>query len=312
MSDSASKTTRILVVDDEDIVQESVRLILEENGFSVDSARREKEALNLLDKGPYDLVLTDLMMPEGHGMEVVKAVAAKFPNTAVIIFTGYPELSSVVQSLKLGTLDYLPKPFSPDELLQSVRRALAQSAAGSRLKEMEQTFPGTQKALVSSLDLKELLGLICEQVLALTQAKGAALLFLKPKDTQLEMVSSRGIDDTLIGTGSVSGEMDILHQRRPTEPITIQAADFQTALEYPEETREEGIHAIVSAPVSLKSETVGFLRVYFAEHASFSDAELHILSQFAAQAGRALDNAVAYERLRKDIQGMKKTLASAP
>ena len=81
-----------LVVDDEQIVQESVRRIFEEKGFKVDTASRVDHALDLMKKTTYDLILTDLMMPDQDGMELVRKVASDYPDTGIIMFTGYPSL----------------------------------------------------------------------------------------------------------------------------------------------------------------------------------------------------------------------------
>ncbi len=81
---------RVLVIDDELIVHQSVSRILNEEGYLVDSALRVDEALEKLEQTAYDLVLTDLMIPEKSGMEAVKAVARDHPDLGVVMFTGYP------------------------------------------------------------------------------------------------------------------------------------------------------------------------------------------------------------------------------
>ena len=108
----------ILVIDDEQIVQESVRRILEEEGYEIDGAMRVDQALDLLARRAYDIVLTDLMMPDKSGMEAVQAVATNHPETGVVMFTGFATVDSAVESMKLGALDYLPKPFTPENSLK--------------------------------------------------------------------------------------------------------------------------------------------------------------------------------------------------
>src|SRR5208283_3687040 len=79
----------ILVIDDEQIVHESVQRILVEEGYEVQGALRVEQALDLLAKGSYDLVLTDLMMPDRSGMDAIEAVARDHPHTGVVMFTGF-------------------------------------------------------------------------------------------------------------------------------------------------------------------------------------------------------------------------------
>ena len=81
----------------------------------MDAVPRVDQALELLKKKTYDLILTDLMMRGRNGMELVEALALEYPETGIIMFTGHPTVSSAVESIKLGASDYLPKPFTPDE-----------------------------------------------------------------------------------------------------------------------------------------------------------------------------------------------------
>jgi YesN/AraC family two-component response regulator len=82
------------------------------------------EALRLLDRTPVDLVITDLRMPEVSGLDLIRHVRANFRETAVIMITGYASIESAVSAVKEGAEEYLPKPFTDEELLGAVRKAL--------------------------------------------------------------------------------------------------------------------------------------------------------------------------------------------
>jgi DNA-binding NtrC family response regulator len=124
------------------------------------------QALDLLAKG-HDLVFADLMMPDRSGMDAVEAVARDHPHTGVVMFTGFATVDSAVASMKLGALDYLPKPFTPEELVQVTEKALDKTWKARRDREIEQTYAQAEKAIASSLDLKEILNLICASVVKL-------------------------------------------------------------------------------------------------------------------------------------------------
>jgi len=115
---------RILVVDDEEIVLKSCRKILEGGGHQVSTVLSGHEALDLLEKDPFDIVITDMKMPGIDGIELLTRVREKYPDLAVIMITGYSTVQSAVQAMKLGAFDYIPKPFTPDEVLIVVERAL--------------------------------------------------------------------------------------------------------------------------------------------------------------------------------------------
>ena len=114
----------ILVVDDEINICRAVEKILAKIGIRVRSALNGEEALALLAAEPFDAVLTDLKMSRLGGMEVLRRAKELHPGIPVIVMTGFASVSSAVEVMKLGAVDYLPKPFTPDEIRAVVRQAL--------------------------------------------------------------------------------------------------------------------------------------------------------------------------------------------
>jgi DNA-binding response OmpR family regulator len=112
----ATAFQNILVIDDEVAVNNNIRKILAKKGYHVDQAVTKDEALAKLQSGPYRLVLLDLKIPGVKGLELLKAVRDKNPTTKVIIITGYASIETAVESARMGAVDYLPKPFTPDEI----------------------------------------------------------------------------------------------------------------------------------------------------------------------------------------------------
>lgn len=120
---------RVLVIDDEQIVLDSIRKILSGSDYQVDTTLSSREGLDWAIQNPYDLVLTDVRMPEIGGMRILRDIKRMKPSVPVVIITGYATVQSAVQAMKLGATDYLEKPFTPDELLQGVTAALDRAAA---------------------------------------------------------------------------------------------------------------------------------------------------------------------------------------
>ena len=83
-----------------------------------------RDALQSFDRRPFDLLVADLRLPDINGMEVIREVKAKWPEIGVVVITGYASASSAVEAMKLGTFDYLPKPFTEDEIKTAVGGAL--------------------------------------------------------------------------------------------------------------------------------------------------------------------------------------------
>ncbi len=114
---------RILVVDDDLSVCKSCEKILVRDGCDVKTVLSGKNALLLLEEEPFDLVFTDLKMAQMGGMELLQALHERFPDIVPVVITGYATIASVVETMKLGAFDYLPKPFTPDEMLAVARNA---------------------------------------------------------------------------------------------------------------------------------------------------------------------------------------------
>ncbi|MBW1681839.1 MAG: sigma-54-dependent Fis family transcriptional regulator [Deltaproteobacteria bacterium] len=131
----------VLVVDDEAVVRTGISRALENRGIRSRQAADGKEALGLLAHQRFDLVLLDIRMPELDGISLLRMIRTDYPDTRVVMITGYPTIDTAVHCVKLGALDYLVKPFSLDDL-------------EAALKKSEPRSPGTEKAAVSSRGLE--------------------------------------------------------------------------------------------------------------------------------------------------------------
>jgi DNA-binding response OmpR family regulator len=117
-------TEKILVVDDEQTVCDSIKKILSRKGYTVVNSLNADEALNKMKENHFDLVITDMMMPKTSGIELLQLVKKYYPELEVVLITGYASIETAVKATKLGAAEYLPKPFTPDELTEITRKAL--------------------------------------------------------------------------------------------------------------------------------------------------------------------------------------------
>ena len=124
--------SRVLVVDDEEDIRELLELTLAKMGLAADTAGTLKEARSLLAAGPYQLCLTDMRLPDGDGLDLVRHIAATCRDLPVAVITAYGSLESAVASLKAGAFDYLTKPVSLDSLRALVRSALPLPQAAAK------------------------------------------------------------------------------------------------------------------------------------------------------------------------------------
>jgi len=120
--------SRILVVDDEEMVRDSLEEILRLEGYDVQSVDSGESALNLLQGEQFELMLLDLKMTNMDGIDVIKAVTRISPELKVILLTGHGSLESAIDALRFGAHDYILKPASSNEILSSIARAIAKRA----------------------------------------------------------------------------------------------------------------------------------------------------------------------------------------
>jgi two-component system response regulator HydG len=141
----------LLIVDDEQVVRDSLVHWFTEEGYRVEAAATAAEALARLASGDVDLIIADIRMPGMDGLELLEKIQSEQLDTAVIIMTGYASVESAVRALKHGAFDYITKPFDPDDLSVVVRNALEQQ----RLKRENRML---REQLAESQAVPELIG----------------------------------------------------------------------------------------------------------------------------------------------------------
>jgi len=115
---------KILVVDDEKQICKNVEKILSKNNYEIVQATSAKEAMEKMAQDSFSLLISDIVMPEMNGLELLKLVKKEWPLTKAVMMTAYASTETAVKAIRLGALDYLTKPFTPDELRTTVDQAL--------------------------------------------------------------------------------------------------------------------------------------------------------------------------------------------
>ena len=114
----------MLVIDDEEIVLKSCRKVFTEEGFNVVTTSSPEEGLRLIKDSKFDVVLCDWKMPGFNGMDVVEEIDTRSPDSAVVMISGFPSVDRATEAMKRGAMDYVPKPFTPQEISEAVSRAM--------------------------------------------------------------------------------------------------------------------------------------------------------------------------------------------
>ena len=125
----------ILLVEDEPNVARGLGMVLNDEGYDVDVAPTGNSALDMFRGNGFDLLISDLRLPDIDGLEVISSIKKERPGVNVIIITGYPSVSSAVKAVRMGVLDYLRKPFTDEELVTAVKDAF-QEVDKSSMEEL--------------------------------------------------------------------------------------------------------------------------------------------------------------------------------
>ena len=118
------KKAYILVVDDEETIRETIRIILEENGYKVDTAKNGVEAIEKSKRNYYDVALLDIKLPDIEGTKLLTKMKDTVPKMVKIMVTGYASMENAIKALNYGADAYITKPVSPDELLKVIDEKL--------------------------------------------------------------------------------------------------------------------------------------------------------------------------------------------
>ena len=298
---------KILVIDDDKVIQEGCNRILTGGGYDVETAFTGQEGFKKMEEETYDLVITDLKMPDISGMEVLKKIKNNDPDIGVIMITGYSTAETAVEAIKLGAFDYLPKPFTPDELISVVNKAIEKKKVLIETKHLESAYRDATKAISSSLNLNEVLELIVKSVVNLLKVKGCGVNLLDSARKKLETRVAFGLSEDYLAKGPLGADKSVTESIEG-KTVFIKDIASDSRVQYPEEAKKEGIVSILSIPLKVEEKVIGVLRVYTGETRQFTNKEMDMVNKLAEQAGIAVVNAKLYKDIKDDYESLKKEL----
>jgi len=135
MNEMQEKAKSVLILDDEEIILKTCRDILAGTGLDVITTTSVQECFDIAGRGDVDLFVTDIMMPELNGVEVIRRLRKDNPTLTVVVITGYPSMGTARDVMRLGAYDYIPKPFTPKEFSDTVFDALGKLNPKKAIRE---------------------------------------------------------------------------------------------------------------------------------------------------------------------------------
>jgi DNA-binding NtrC family response regulator len=154
------KRIKILIIDDEVIALRNLEHVMKKEGYDVTGTTKGQQALKLIEENRFDIVLTDLKMDKVDGMQILKRCKELYPDTEVIMITGYATVQTAIQAIKKGAYDYIAKPFKLDEVRVTVREAIEKvklKQENAQLREQIEKFEGKVKLITQSPAMQKLL-----------------------------------------------------------------------------------------------------------------------------------------------------------
>jgi len=323
----------ILVVEDELILCNLLSDVLSDKGYKVRYAQSGVEGIRIAREDNFDVIITDLKIPDKDGIEVLKEVKKINPDNAVIVVTGYPSFETVQAALRLGAYDYLTKPFNIDEIAFVVKRAADfrnLTLTNKRLmKELEQQnikleekvrertkeltlFYEIGRKLLSTLKLEEVLRIIVDNVTGILNVEMCSILLIDKETSQLLIKSAYGLDSKIITqTRLKPGEGISGWVMQHKEPLLVE--DIETDPRFARDSHEKYYtHSFISVPLIAKDEVVGVINVNNKKTKEiFTKDDLRFVSGVANEAAIAIENAQLYTSLEDTYIKTVMSLTSA-
>ncbi len=303
---------RVLLVDDERSLRDPLAKYLREQGFGVDTAACGEEALQWVREGaePYDVVLIDDLLeprpdevPEYMGIELMREIHQKFPESQVILFTGWGMTERALEALQAGAFRYLPKPFNPDELRYTVQAA-AEYGRIRRERDLLEAMLKITQAMVEEPQVKNILEVIADAVPPLLGVEGCSVAYQLPgKDKILHKIPR------FLGNSEIRWERHLRDRELTRELIRgdtpFYIEDVETHPEVDENLKKAGIRSFIGVPIPGQPERPGVLYAYSTRPGAFGDATRRTLDLLAEQVGVALRVARLLEETRAEKQKLQ-------
>jgi len=315
-----SKAANILVVDDEERMCRSLHALLTKAGYQVQTAPDGRQALNTWHKQPFDLVITDIKLPNMDGIELLQELRKADPEAMVILMTAYASLDTALAAINMGAYDYLMKPIEFTHLKLAVRRALEKReltiARQKLLAELQETNASLERhvaevnalyqaglSLSQSQSLNSLLTKIIELALEVIGASVGSVMLLDKERSELRIAAAVGIrEDVQRKTRVKLGNSIAGHVAQTGKPLLIK--DIRNDPQFGRFSKGGyESNSALCAPLKIKEQMLGVINLSDPRTGEeFAENDLRLLVTFAAQAAIAINDADNFEQARQKLR----------
>jgi response regulator RpfG family c-di-GMP phosphodiesterase len=311
MSHSPEERPRILVVDDEKVIRDMLADFLGMEGYVVRTAEDGTSALGELEKGHYDLVISDLKMPRMGGIALLDEIGKTAPDALTVIMTGFGTVETAIDAMKRGAYDYVLKPFKLDEVVHVVQRGIEKqrmTAENIRLREAVSLYK-VSEAIAASLSLEQVLETVADSCLHEVRCDLVSTWLDGGEGSFFERQHLRA---ATLPEGADLGRIDpalVLAHLRP-DPLLLEQG--QRGGRFFATPPAMLLHSLVAVPLRIQQRVMGFIALCsFTKGKKFDEGQRKMLSIIASRAAAAIENARLYEDLQATFQQTIQGLAKA-
>ncbi len=297
----APETPRILVVDDEKVIREILADFLNMEGYVVHTVEDGVEAMKELHRRSYNLVISDLKMPNMSGLELIQQISAESLPVLTVIMTGFGTVETAIEAMKRGAYDYILKPFKVEEVMHIVQRGLERQRLqheNIRLKDALSIYK-ISEAIATSLSVDTVLDLVLDATIDTVDADVVSLLLEDPAHEgrfaeRMRKVSHRA--EPAIEAPALNLE-EVLPLFQEDRPLLVHGSRSYRFLASPPDL-ERRLVSFCSIPLKLKGRIIGMLNAYsYTRGNKFSEGQRKMLYVLASRAAFSIENARLYENL---------------
>lgn len=311
---------KILVIDDEEIMCHLLSDLLKDKGYSVKYAQTGKEGIQSAQKESFDVVITDIKIPDMNGVEILAKLKAIDSSIIVIVITAFGTMETAQQALRLGAYDYITKPFDVEKISFVVKRALSSKKMmltnkklmyklqkqnqllEKKVKERTQQLTLLYKIgieLSSSLKLEKVLQNIVEKVTSLLNLEICSILLWNNEKEELSIKCAQGLSDDIIRTTRIK-KNDAISGWVFEKNTPLFITDIEDDPRFKKRSQEKYYtRSLISVPLSRENNVIGIININNKKTKKpFSKDDFNLLKEIAIEATIAIENATLYKKLQ--------------
>jgi response regulator RpfG family c-di-GMP phosphodiesterase len=309
VSINSGKRGNLLLVDDDPNVVAILQEMLDDEHYNLISAYSVAEAQSIIRRQNISMILTDLMLGDGTGVEILQEAKRLHPDSQIILMTGRPTIQNAVDVIKEGAYDYLVKPFGIERVRMTIERAAEKIRLEQENIKLKELMPFYQiaEAMGSIIELDALLSLILKTAIKEYEADCAAIFLAKEGCLELELRLAIGFEEGDFGKIVMEHCQEI--SRRTAEKATSMIInDPEIELDWDERT----IKSSMCHTLMVKGKILGTISIVrYSNNHAFTPGQLSGLALLGSKAATAVENFNLYEDLRKTYISTVEALANA-